>query len=76
MYLLLAYLDNPKKNFKKYAIFSYLVFIFQLFFLYFSCDLTLVEEEQGEAIGVDAAGLGFYTTSEGKNQPIYYYEFN
>ena len=42
----------------------------------FSCDLQLKEEKQGEAIAVDADGYGFYTTSEGKHQPIYYYEFN
>merc|ERR1712038_2074279 len=41
-----------------------------------SCDLKLVEEEQGEAIAVDPSGEGFYTTSEGNHQPIYYYEFN
>ena len=42
----------------------------------FSCDLKLVEEEQGEAIAVDPSAEGFYTTSEGEHQPIYYYEFN
>jgi len=41
-----------------------------------SCDLKLVEEEQGEAIAVDPSAEGFYTTSEGEHQPIYYYEFN
>merc|ERR1712018_596435 len=41
-----------------------------------SCDLKLVEEEQGEAIAVDPSAEGFYTASEGEHQPIYYYEFN
>ena len=54
----------------------FIVIIEFAFFLNFSCDLRLEEEEQGEAIAVDAAGHGFYTTSEGKHQPIYYYEFN
>ena len=46
-----------------------------IYYLNHSCNLLLEEEQQGEAIAVDAAGLGFYTTSEGKHQPIYYYEF-
>lgn len=31
-------------------------------------------EPQGEAIAFDLEGNGYYTVSEGKNQPIYYYE--
>jgi hypothetical protein len=31
-------------------------------------------EQQGEAIGFDAAGWGYYTTSEGSHQPIYYFD--
>ncbi len=31
-------------------------------------------EKQGEAIGFTADGKGFYTTSEGKNAPIYFYQ--
>ena len=36
--------------------------------------LSLHTETQGEAIGFDAQGWGFYTTSEGSHQPIYYYD--
>ena len=40
--------------------------------------VPLVGEPQGEAIGFDAAGNGYYTTSEnasaGPHQPIYYFE--
>jgi hypothetical protein len=36
--------------------------------------LSLHSETQGEAIGFDPRGWGFYTTSEGANQPIYYYD--
>ena len=39
------------------------------------CDLILIPEEQGEAIAVDPSNTGFYTTSEGSYQPIFYYEF-
>jgi len=35
----------------------------------------MVSESQGEAIGWAADGSGFYTTSEGRNQPIYFYPF-
>ena len=35
--------------------------------------VPLMGEPQGEAIGFDAMGLGYYTTSEGVNQPIYYF---
>ncbi|MVN22138.1 hypothetical protein [Mucilaginibacter arboris] len=31
-------------------------------------------EKQGEAIGFTLNGKGYYTTSEGKNAPIYYYQ--
>ncbi len=31
-------------------------------------------ETQGEAIGFDARGWGYYTTSEGNHQPIYYFD--
>jgi hypothetical protein len=31
-------------------------------------------EGQGEAIGFDPHGWGYYTTSEGTNQPIYYFD--
>jgi len=35
--------------------------------------VTLIVEPQGEAIGYNANGSGFYTTSEVNYQPIYYY---
>ena len=35
--------------------------------------MTLKIEPQGEAISWDIQGLGFYTTSEGKNQPLLFY---
>jgi hypothetical protein len=35
--------------------------------------IPLVSEPQGEAIGFDPAGWGYYTVSEGLNQPIYYF---
>lgn len=38
-----------------------------------STSVSLVSEPQGEAICFDAAGLGYYTTSEYPNQPIYYF---
>ena len=40
-----------------------------------SCNLDLEPETQGEAIAVEANGQGFYTTSEGTHEPIYYYRF-
>ena len=40
-----------------------------------ACDLILIPETQGEAIAVDPTNQGFYTTSEGEFEPIYYYEF-
>ena len=38
-----------------------------------SCDLVLEDEPQGESIAFSPDNLGFYTTSEGESQPIYYY---
>ncbi len=35
--------------------------------------VPLQKEEQGEAICFNPQGTGYYTTSEGKNQPIYFY---
>ena len=35
--------------------------------------ISLVGEPQGEAICFEADGRGFYTTSEGAHQPLYYY---
>ena len=40
-----------------------------------SCDLVLEDEEQGESIAVNPEVTGFYTTSEGDNKPIYFYQF-
>jgi len=42
-------------------------------FAYAGVSVPLVSEPQGEAIGFDAAGWGYYTTSEGSYQPLYYY---
>ncbi|HVT30533.1 MAG TPA: PEP-CTERM sorting domain-containing protein [Lacipirellulaceae bacterium] len=36
--------------------------------------IPLHSETQGEDIGFDAAGWGYYTTSEGSHQPIYYFD--
>ena len=36
-------------------------------------ELPYKMEKQGEAIGFTPNGKGYYTTSEGKNAPIYYY---
>jgi len=36
--------------------------------------LPVKSEKQGEAIAFDVEGQGYYTVSEGKKQPIYYYE--
>jgi hypothetical protein len=36
--------------------------------------VSLHAEGQGEAIGFDPNGWGFYTTSEGSSQPIYYFD--
>jgi hypothetical protein len=35
--------------------------------------IPLVSDGQGEAIGFDPAGWGYYTTSEGTNRPIHYF---
>jgi len=37
------------------------------------CSVPLVSEPQGEAIGFDAFGFGYFTVSEGLYQPIYYF---
>jgi hypothetical protein len=37
------------------------------------CEVPLIVESQGEAICFDANGAGYYTTSEHKHQPIYYF---
>ncbi len=37
------------------------------------CKVPLIFEKQGEAICFDANGTGYYTTSEKRNQPIYYF---
>ena len=36
--------------------------------------IPLRSEPQGEAIGFDPRGWGYYTTSEGSSQPIYYFD--
>ncbi|MCP4451966.1 MAG: hypothetical protein GY809_10920 [Planctomycetes bacterium] len=36
--------------------------------------IPVKSEPQGEAIAFDVEGRGYYTISEGKKQPIYYYE--
>ena len=36
--------------------------------------IPLVSEPQGEAISFDPNGHGYYTTSEGSGQPIYYFD--
>jgi autotransporter-associated beta strand protein len=35
--------------------------------------IPLAPEPQGEAIGFDPAGRGYFTVSEGLNQPVYYF---
>jgi hypothetical protein len=37
------------------------------------CRAPLRKERQGEAIAWAASGMGFFTVSEGKREPIYYY---
>jgi len=37
------------------------------------CSIPIILEQQGEAICFDANGAGYYTTSEHKHQPIYYF---
>jgi hypothetical protein len=38
------------------------------------CSVPIIIESQGEAICFDANGTGYYTTSENRRQPIYYFE--
>jgi hypothetical protein len=40
------------------------------------CSIPLIFEQQGEAICFDANGAGYFTTSENKHQPIYYFPMN
>jgi hypothetical protein len=40
------------------------------------CSIPLIFEQQGEAICFDANGFGYFTTSEHKHQPIYYFPRN
>jgi len=40
------------------------------------CKVPLIVEPQGEAICFDANGAGYYTTSEHRRQPIYYFPMN
>jgi len=42
-------------------------------FAYAGVSVPLVSEPQGEAIGFDAAGWGYYTTSEGSYPALYYF---
>ena len=37
------------------------------------CSIPIILEQQGEAICFDANGAGYYTTSEHRHQPIYYF---
>jgi hypothetical protein len=37
------------------------------------CPIPIILEQQGEAICFDANGAGYYTTSEHRHQPIYYF---
>jgi hypothetical protein len=37
------------------------------------CSIPIILEQQGEAICFDANGTGYYTTSEHRHQPIYYF---
>lgn len=37
------------------------------------CSIPIIFESQGEAICFDANGAGYFTTSEHKHQPIYYF---
>nr|MBC8447313.1 metallophosphoesterase [Chloroflexota bacterium] len=39
-----------------------------------ACTVPLAVEPQGEAIAFAADGLGYFTTSEGASQPVYFYE--
>ena len=38
-----------------------------------ACDVPVAMELQGEAIGFAAAGLDYFTTSEGASPPLYLY---
>lgn len=38
-----------------------------------ACPLALLEEPNGEAMGFDHAGTGYFTLSEGTAQPLHYY---
>jgi hypothetical protein len=40
------------------------------------CVVPQIDEPQGEAISFEADGCGYYTVSEGLNQPIYYFARN
>jgi hypothetical protein len=40
------------------------------------CKVSLIFEQQGEAICFDASGAGYFTTSEHTHQPIYYFPRN
>jgi hypothetical protein len=37
------------------------------------CSIPIIIEKQGEALCFDANGMGYYTTSEHRYQPIYYF---
>ena len=40
------------------------------------CELNMnAVEPQGEGIVIQDSGVGYYTISEGLNQPIYFYTF-
>ena len=39
------------------------------------CSVLLHVEKQGESIAFKYNNMGFFTTSEGKTPPIYYYHF-
>jgi hypothetical protein len=41
-------------------------------FMTLPCDAALAVEPKGEAIGFSASGDGYYTISEGLNQPLYF----
>ena len=40
------------------------------------CSIPIILEQQGEAICFDANGAGYYTTSEKRHQPIYYFSMD
>jgi len=39
-------------------------------------ELPYTPEQQGEAVCFDSKGKGYYTVSEGKEQPVWYYQLN